>query len=214
MALHARYAAEGVDPADVEALAHHWWEAVKPSDAQWVWEDVARLGAMRRQAFGAHLAAGRRLEERNAYEEAMDVYTRAVELADDAADLASAQAAVGRAYARQGRGDEAWEHRLRAIDTFAKAGSSAPSELYADMLEIATMNWGYFQHLPNDAEVLRLLEEGERIARTSGDDVSLARLLMERGAFTNEVAGGPAQRSPGPGGAARVDRGSPPGSGP
>jgi tetratricopeptide (TPR) repeat protein len=97
---------------------------------------------MRRQAFGAHLAAGRRLEERNAYEEAMDVYTRAVELADDAADLASAQAAVGRAYARQGRGDEAWEHRLLAIDTFAKAGSPAPSDLYADMLEIATMNWG------------------------------------------------------------------------
>src|SRR5206468_6304405 len=33
MALHALYAVDGVDPADVEALAHHWWEALKPPDA-------------------------------------------------------------------------------------------------------------------------------------------------------------------------------------
>ena len=81
MALHARYAAEGVDPADVEALAHHWWEALKPPDAEWVWEDPISRSAMRRQAFAAHLAAGRRLEERNAYEESADVYGRAIELA-------------------------------------------------------------------------------------------------------------------------------------
>jgi class 3 adenylate cyclase/tetratricopeptide (TPR) repeat protein len=224
MALHGRYAVDGVDPVDVEALAHHWWEAVKPPDAQWVWQEPARLAPLRRKAFGAQLAAGRRLEERNAYEDALDVYMQAVELADGTADLALAEAAVGRAYARQGRGDEAWEHRLRAIDTYAhdlalaeaavgrayarqgrgdeawehrlraidtftQARSEAPGELYADMLEIATLNWGYFQHLPDDAEVLRLLDEGERIARASGDDVSLVRLLMERAAFTNDVAG-------------------------
>jgi tetratricopeptide (TPR) repeat protein len=189
MALHARYARDGVDPADVEALAHHWWEAVKPLDAQWVWEDAARLEVMRREAFRAHLAAGRRLEERNAYEESQVVHSRAVELADDAHDRAIAEAAVGRSYVRQGRGDEAWEHRLRAIDLFAEARTAAPSELYADMLEIATQNWGYFTHLPEDAQVLRLLDDGERAARTSGDDVSLARLLMERAAFTNDVAG-------------------------
>jgi hypothetical protein len=56
------------------------------------------------------------------------------------------------------------------------------------MLEIATWNWGYFQNFPDDAEVLRLLDEGERIARATGDDVSLARLLMERAAFTNDVS--------------------------
>jgi tetratricopeptide (TPR) repeat protein len=117
------------------------------------------------------------------------VYTRAVELADDAADVAAAEASVGRAYARQGRGDEAWEHRLRAIASFAEAGSAPTGELYADMLEIATQNWGYFQHLPDDGDVLRLLDDGERIARASGDEVSLARLLTERAAFTDELAG-------------------------
>lgn len=189
MALHARYALDGLDPSDVEALAHHWWEAVKPADAGWVWENAAKLKAMRRQAFGAHLAAGRRLEERNAYEDSLDLYQRAVQLADDPADLASAEAAVGRAFVRQGRGDEAWEHRGRAIETYVEAGLIAPSELYADMLEIATQNWGYFQHLPDDSEVTRLLDEGERIARASGDQVSLARLLTERAAFTDDVAG-------------------------
>jgi class 3 adenylate cyclase/tetratricopeptide (TPR) repeat protein len=188
MALHARYAVEGVDPADAEALAHHWWEAVKPSDAGWVWEDSAGLAAMRMKAFGAHLAAGRRLEERNAYEESLDIYTRAIELADDPADRAAAEAAVGRAHTRQGSGDEAWEHRLRAIDLFSEAGQEAPAELYADMLEIATMNWGYFQHLPDDGFVLQLLGDGERIARASGDDVSLARLLEERASFSDDVS--------------------------
>jgi hypothetical protein len=57
------------------------------------------------------------------------------------------------------------------------------------MLETATMNWGYFQRLPDDAEVMRLLEEGEHAARASDDDVSLARLLMERAAFTGDVSG-------------------------
>jgi class 3 adenylate cyclase/tetratricopeptide (TPR) repeat protein len=189
MQLHARYATDGVDPADVEALAHHWWQAVNPDDAEWVWDEPARLATMRRTALAAHLAAGRRLEERNAYEDSLDLYQRAVRLADDPADLAAAEAAVGRAFVRQGRGDEAWEHRGRALETYARAGLTAPSELYADMLEIATQNWGYFQHLPEDDEVQRLLGEGERIARASGDDVSLARLLMERAAFTGEVAG-------------------------
>jgi class 3 adenylate cyclase len=189
MALHARYAVEGVDPADVEALAHHWWAAVLPADADWVWEDADKLAAMRREGYRAHLAAGQRLQERNAYEEALDVYRRAIELADGAGHLAVAEAAAGQAAARQGRGDEAWQHRLRAIEQHALAGSPAPAELYADMLEIATLNWGYFEHLPDEAEVHRLLDAGEHAARAQGDDASLARLLMERASFTNDLAG-------------------------
>jgi hypothetical protein len=33
MRLHARYAREGVCPADAEVLAHHLWEVVGPADA-------------------------------------------------------------------------------------------------------------------------------------------------------------------------------------
>lgn len=189
MDLHARYAQDGVDPADAEALAHHWWRALDPAEAGWVWEDADRLAAMRRTGLAAHLAAGRRLEERNAYEESLETYDHAVELADDAPSRAEAEAAIGRAYARNGRGDEAWEHRLRAIELLHDVGAHPPGELYADTLEIATFNWGYFQRLPDDAEVLRLLDEGEQVARAAGDDVSMARLLVERAAFTDDVGG-------------------------
>lgn len=188
MALHARYATDGTDPDDVEAQAHHWWEALS-ADAEWVWEDEAERAAMRRKAYQVHMAAGARLERRNAYEEATDVYLRAVELGDAATDRAAAVAASGRGFARQGRGDDAWSHRLRAIAIYGEAGVSPPSQLFADMLEIATFNWGYFHNLPDDAEVVRLLGEGADLARSSGDDVSLARLLAEHAAYTGDVSG-------------------------
>jgi hypothetical protein len=189
MALHARYAADGTDPDDVEAQAHHWWEALKPADAEWVWEDKGQLAAMRREAYQVHMAAGARLERRNAYEEATNVFLRATELADATADRAAAEAGAGRGFARQGRGDDAWKHRLGAIDLYREAGVSPPAQLYADMLEIATFNWGYFHNLPDDAEVIQLLEDGADVARASGDEVSLVRLLAERAAFTGDASG-------------------------
>ncbi len=187
MHLHATYAREGVDPGDPVALAHHWWLALDPSEADWVWEDAEALAAMRRQAFDAHVAAGRRLEERNAYEESLEVYSHAVDLTDDPITRAVAETALGRAFARNARGDEAWEHRLRAIAVYDEASTEPPASLYADMLEIPTMNWGYFKRLPEDAEVLRLLDEGVALARASGDEVSLARLLVERAWFSDDL---------------------------
>jgi class 3 adenylate cyclase/tetratricopeptide (TPR) repeat protein len=189
MALHARYAADGTDPDDVEAQAHHWWEALKPPDAAWVWEDAERSAAMRQKAYKVQMAAGDRLERRNAYEEAMNVYLHAVELADAPAERADALAAVARGLVRQGRGDEAWSHRLQAIGLYAEAGVSPPAQLYADMLEIATFNWGYFHSLPGNSEVFRLLDQGAALARASGDEVSLVRLLAERAAYTLDVSG-------------------------
>jgi class 3 adenylate cyclase len=42
MRLHARFAREGLDAEQVGALAHHWWEALGPDDAEWVWEGDQR----------------------------------------------------------------------------------------------------------------------------------------------------------------------------
>ena len=189
MPLHARYAADGVDADDVIAQAHHWWEALKPPDAAWVWSDPERLARMRGEAYRIHFAAGVRLGERNAYEEALEVYQRAVELADTIGDRAAAEAEVGRLLARTARGDEAWAHRLTALELFAEARETPPADLYVQMLEPATFNWGWFNQLPADAEVIRLLNEGERIARASGDDVALAHLLAERASFTDDPTG-------------------------
>ena len=187
--LHARFATAGTDPDDAEAQAHHWWEALKPPDAAWVWEDEAQLPAMRHKAYRAHMTAGARLEQRNAYEEATDLYLRAIDLADASADRAEAFAAAGRGFARQGRGDDAWTNRLQAISLYGEASGHAPALLYADLLELATFNWGYFHKLPDDAEVLRLLDAGADLARAEGDEVALTRLLAERAAFTGDASG-------------------------
>lgn len=189
MSLHARYATEGVDPSDPEAGAFHWWEALKPPDASWVWSDEARLATLRAEAFGAHRAAAARAEQHNGYEQALEFNLRAIELADGPIDRAAAEAEAGRMYARQGKGDDGWAHRRTALDLYATAGQTPPASVYASMLELVGFNWGYFHDLPSDSEVRRLLEEGELVARATGDDASLAMLLAERASYAQDASG-------------------------
>lgn len=183
MRLHARYAQEGVDPEDVEALSHHWWEALCPPDADWVWDGVAERDEMRQEALRAHLAAAHRISDRFNLEGALQVYRRALTLARDPIEVATIEAAVGLAYARDARGDEAWEHRLSAIAAYREAEREPPASLYADMLEIPTQLWGYFRALPPEEIVLRLLHEGQQVARATHDTLSLARLLVQEAQF-------------------------------
>jgi class 3 adenylate cyclase len=190
MTLHARYATEGVDPGDPEARAHHWWEALKPPDDAWVWEDAGRRASLRGEAYRTHRAAATRAEQHNAYEQALEFDLRAVELADLPADRAAAEAEVARMLKRQGRGDESWAHDLTARDLYVEAGQTPPAKLYADMLELIAYNWGYFHDRPADAQVLDLLAEGEQVARGSGDEASLAMLLAERASYTNDPSAG------------------------
>jgi class 3 adenylate cyclase len=189
MALHARYATEGVDAADLEARAHHWWEALKPPDASWVWEDGVQRLRLREEAYRIHLAAADRAVQHNAQELGLEFAQRAVELADTLSARARAEAAVGAMFARQGRGDEAWAHRNTALDLFGDANETPPATVFADMLQPATFNWGWFHDLPSDEQVLGLLAEGERVARATDDDVSLAMLLAEHASYTEDLAG-------------------------
>jgi len=186
--LHARYAREGLSADDVEARAHHWWRAMGDTDAGWVWADPVERAGLRKEALRTHLAAAARLIARNAQERALEISTRAVTLADDPHDIAEAEAAVGMAYHRNARGDEAWTHRLAAIEAYRRAGSEPPATLYADMLEVRLFNYGYFRELPKDEEVTRLLAEGERAARAAKDNLSLARILTMRALHDDDVA--------------------------
>ena len=121
--LHARYAEEGVAAGDAIGRAFHLWEAARPPDAQWVWEDKARLKALQDEAFQAQIVAGRQLETWNQYEQAEDVYARAVELADDSLERAEALAHLGVAQNKQGKGDLAWKTRLASIQAYGEAGT-------------------------------------------------------------------------------------------
>ena len=186
--LHARYAREGLSADDVEARAHHWWRAMGDTDAGWVWADPLERAGLRREALRTHLAAAARLIARNAQERALEISTRAITLADDPHDIAEAEAAVGMAFHRNARGDEAWAHRLAAIEAYRRAGSEPPAALYADMLEVRMFNYGYFRELPKEAETSQLLADGERAARAAKDSLSLARILTMRALNDDDVA--------------------------
>jgi class 3 adenylate cyclase len=180
MRLHARYAREAVHPEDAEALAHHWWEALRPPDAEWVWEGEPDLPKMRREAYEAHLGAGQRHADRFAHERAVEVYTHALAFTGDDLGVATVERAMGVAFARNGQGDDAWQHRLLAIAAYRRAGVDAPASLYAETGAIPVYNYAFSRTLPPDDVVLELLADGERIARTSSDTPALTRLLVQQ----------------------------------
>jgi len=188
MRLHASFARDGVDRADVAALAHHWWEALRPPDGDWVWQDTPTLGDMRREAIDAHIEAGQRFIDQDSHERAVEFLERAISLAKLPADRGRAEHALASAYWRSSMGDEAWMHRLFAIDAYKGSGQAAPAALYADAIELTMFQYGYFRNLPDMSTVSRLLDEGLDAARKEGDAVSLARLLVQHGHLFTDAA--------------------------
>lgn len=186
MRLHARYAREGVDPEDAEALAHHWWEALRPPDADWVWEGAAELPAMRREALDAHLAAGRRRAERLSHERATELYDRARIFAAGPLDVAAIEEGLGWADALAAKGDGSWDHWAKAMAAYRQAGRDPPARLYADMLAVPLLNNGYFRTSPAEDRTAALLDEGERIARATGDESSLLRIMALHAVFVGD----------------------------
>src|SRR4029077_1896501 len=160
-----------------------WWSALRPPDAEWVWAQAAEVEGRRREAVRAHLAAARRASDRFSSERAVELLERARALASGPRDLALIEAALGTTYHRDAKGDDAWAHRLRAIAAHREAGAEPPAALYADMLEVPAFTPGYSRTHPALAEVHRLLDDGERVARAEEDRLSLARLLVEHAVF-------------------------------
>jgi class 3 adenylate cyclase len=187
MRLHAKYAREGLRRDDVEALAHHWWEALAPPDAEWVWEGDPEVDSMRAEAVRAHIAAGTALGDRLSQDRASEVYERALKLAGNDAQSAQVEAAFGLALARNAKGDDATQHRLRAIDLYKAAAVPVPPSLYADTLDLAVFNWGYFHHLPSAEGLIQLMDDGSTSARQAGDRLTQVRLLVQRAYFTNDA---------------------------
>ena len=188
MRLHARFASQGIDRDDLDRLARHWWEALRPPDQEWVWQGDPQLREMRREAIEVHIAAAAQQADRLLHESAIELYTRASAFASDARDAARLEEGLGWAFVRGAQGDAAWEHRLRALDLYRSLGEDPPATLYADTLSVAVSSFGYFFTLPSEQRVRDLLEEGEAVARRSGDNVSLLRLMANRAMFLGDSA--------------------------
>lgn len=178
MRLHARYARERAPAEDAEVLAHHWWAALQPPDAEWVWASDPELPAMRREGHHAHLAAGRHHAELFAIDRSTELLERAITLAQDAGERADAERALGDAFAAIYRADEAWEHYGKARASYRVAGA-VPADFYPAPLKIRT-RWGAFHRYPDATEITELVDEAEVAARASGDRRLVAVALMNR----------------------------------
>jgi class 3 adenylate cyclase len=187
--LHARYAQEGVDPQDVEILAHQWWEALGGADAEWVWKDDPELPVLRHEALRAQLAAGRRHSERASFEHAAELCLRAESLATGPEESAKVHELLASIRVFQSDGEGAWTESRRALDAYRASGLEPPAGLYADATRVPTSFWGFFRRLPESGEVITLLDEGIRVARASSNSVALADLLAQRAHFTGSSAG-------------------------
>jgi len=179
MRAHARFASEYLDPQDSAALAHHWWEALRPPDAEWVWGDDAALPGMRRAAFAAHLAAGKRHAGHAAVDQALELLERALSFASDDRERAEAEQGLGVAYRQVLRQDDSWEHLTRALDLF-RAHGAVPVDLYVELMQSAVF-LGAFVRVPSEDQLTRIGEEGIRAAKAEGDLRLLSRILESRG---------------------------------
>jgi len=178
MRAHARFARGRVHPEDAETLAYHWWAALRPPDAEWVWSDDPSLGDMRREAFRANLAAARNHAEHAAMERAVELGERALALATDDPDRAAAHRAIAAAYRSVLRMDEAWDHLKRAAALFRSG--PVPAEVYVELGE--ALGWfGAFKTRPAEGEALAVFESGTAAAR--GDPTTLARVLLARARY-------------------------------
>jgi class 3 adenylate cyclase/tetratricopeptide (TPR) repeat protein len=195
MRAHARYARERVHPDDAASLAYHWWEALRPPDAEWVWADDPDMPAMRREAFHAHLAAGRRHAEHFAVEQAIDLLQRALALADDDASRAQAEHALGVAHGRVLRQDDAWAHLKKALTLYERVGRT-PVSIHVDLVNMA-QSVGAFHHRPDDAEVAAIADRGANAARAAGDLALVSRVLQSRASYlVNRYPGEPERGEP------------------
>lgn len=172
---HASFARERVHPEDAEALAYHWWEALRPPDAEWVWADDPDVPRMRHEAFGAHLAAGKRHADHAAADRALELLERALGFADDDRQRAMAHQTMGKAYQQVLRQDEAWSHLREALVLYGRAGAT-PLDVYIDLTEAARWS-GAFRQRPSVTEVTGVAEEGRAAAEAAGDARSIAAIL-------------------------------------
>jgi class 3 adenylate cyclase/tetratricopeptide (TPR) repeat protein len=175
MQAHARFAHERMHPEDPEGLAYHWWAALRPPDADWVWSDTPELPGMRREGFHAHLAAGRRHAEHFAMDQAVELIGRALQLADDDRDRAEAHRAIAMAYQQVLRQDEAWSHLRDALALYQRSGA-VPVEVYVELVD-AAQYYGAFRQRPTDAEVEAIVSEGRTATAAAGDGRALAAIL-------------------------------------
>ncbi|HAF09838.1 MAG TPA: hypothetical protein DCK98_07140 [Chloroflexi bacterium] len=186
MRIHARIARERAEEMDPDRRAHHWWEALRPPDDEWVWTDATARAGLRAEAAAAQLESADLHVEHYEPAQARGLLDRAAQLADTDALRARIDRTRGRLATLEANGDDSWAHFSRAL-AFHRSAGNVPPDLYAELLRAPIQLDGSFRSRPPDDTVRGLLEEGEAVARARGDAAVLARLQMLRGMLDGDL---------------------------
>ena len=187
MRIHARLARERGALMDPDRLAHHWWEALRPPDDEWVWDDPAQRAELRAIGAAAHVVAADAHISRFEPAPAGGLLEHAAILADTELLGAVIDRSRGRLATLEADGDASWAHLSRAL-AFHRTGGEVPPDLYPELLRAPIVLTGSFKSLPSQAEIRALLEEGEAAAEAKRDQAVLVRLKMLRGLAEGDVA--------------------------
>jgi class 3 adenylate cyclase len=187
--LHVRYAKDGCGADNVETSAHHWWEAMGTPEADWVWKGDPDLPALRSEAYRRQMEAARRHMARASSDRAILVADRATQLASSVEEEAEAHELLGDIHLLRGDGDRGWKEYRRIIDIHRQAGRLPPARIYTEIITIPVWMWGTFRQRPSSEEVVGLIDEGIEVARSTGAEIALADLLVNRVSFTGAATG-------------------------
>lgn len=185
MRIHARLARERGGAMEPDQRAHHFWEAVRPPDDEWVWTDPAERAALRAEAALAQVQAADGYLRQYGHARVRALLERATALAEGAAIGARIDRVRGRLALLEANAAEAWELLGRALAYHRSAGDPPP-DLYPELLGTIPRQW-LTTPRPSGDEVERLFTEGESLARAADDRATLVRLQLLRGLIRSDV---------------------------
>jgi class 3 adenylate cyclase/tetratricopeptide (TPR) repeat protein len=180
--LHAAFAAwlgrtGGGRDEDAALLAHHFWQAANPADADLAWAAAdPELDALRAQASAWLRRAAGLAISRYDLDEALADLERALEVAEPD-ELGRIWQEIGRASVLQFQGQRFWDAMKRAIELTEDPGERA--ELLGDLAFQTAVRSGMWPRRPWHEEVEAWIDEA--LALAEPDSPARARALIARG---------------------------------
>jgi class 3 adenylate cyclase/tetratricopeptide (TPR) repeat protein len=162
---------------DAALLAHHYFQAASPADADLAWAGAAEeLRAVRAHASAWLRRAAALATSRYDLDEALADLQRALEVAEPD-ELGPIWQEIGRASALKFDGDRFWDAMKRAIELTADPGERA--ELLGDLAFQTAVRSGMWPRRPQHEEVEAWIDEA--LALAEPDSPARARALIARG---------------------------------
>ena len=194
--LHARaadwleHAVEAPEPY-ASVLAHHYYEAARPDDADLAWDDGEDLARLREKALTWLRIGATRAISRYELDQALAQLQNALTIAPSDDVRCELWRLLGRAHALRYDGEAFWAALEHAIEH--AADDYTRGELYAELAFETHNRAGMWPHRPSEELVDRWIEQALRLAEPGG--AALARALVASAFSDPSNAGVPAEQA-------------------